>query len=263
MRIAFLAAVAAVALAGGAQAANLVQNGSFTQNTLPSTVAANGYSGAEFDNLWNYGGSVTGWSTVASPSYSQAYNLYFFGGNNTTTADADTRYTASEPQHPNSNFTGNSPDGGAFVVLDGDPGFSAPLEQIVSGLTVGNSYTLSFYWAAGELSNRTGYQTEQMTGSFGSDSFATSVFNNSQPSGVPGDFSGWQKASFKFTAHSTSQLLSFLSVGTPAANLPPVGFLDGVSVTGAPEPGVWAIMLVGFGGMGALLRRRRAAANAA
>lgn len=36
------------------------------------------------------------------------------------------------------------------------------------------------------------------------------------------------------------------------------------SVSGAvPEPGAWALMLMGFGGMGALLRRRRAAAFAA
>lgn len=34
------------------------------------------------------------------------------------------------------------------------------------------------------------------------------------------------------------------------------GFTDG---GGVPEPGVWALMLVGFGGAGALLRRRRAA----
>ena len=35
------------------------------------------------------------------------------------------------------------------------------------------------------------------------------------------------------------------------------------SVTGGvPEPGAWALMLTGFGGMGALLRRRRAAAFA-
>jgi hypothetical protein len=34
-------------------------------------------------------------------------------------------------------------------------------------------------------------------------------------------------------------------------------------VAGVPEPASWALMLVGFGGMGALLRRRRPRAVAA
>ena len=47
---------------------------------------------------------------------------------------------------------------------------------------------------------------------------------------------------------------------------PNTGFLtplsqttDPSSVSAAPEPGAWALMLLGFGGAGALLRRRRAA----
>ena len=38
--------------------------------------------------------------------------------------------------------------------------------------------------------------------------------------------------------------------------------IDSITGGGVPEPGAWALMLVGFGGMGALLRRRRAAAFA-
>jgi hypothetical protein len=30
-----------------------------------------------------------------------------------------------------------------------------------------------------------------------------------------------------------------------------------LSITPVPEPGAWALMLLGFGGMGAMLRRRR------
>ena len=41
-------------------------------------------------------------------------------------------------------------------------------------------------------------------------------------------------------------------------------FLDNVSVTGGvPEPAAWAMMLIGFSGLGALLRRRRASVNLA
>lgn len=38
--------------------------------------------------------------------------------------------------------------------------------------------------------------------------------------------------------------------------------LTGQAVAGVPEPGAWAMLLVGFGGLGALLRRRRALALA-
>jgi hypothetical protein len=38
--------------------------------------------------------------------------------------------------------------------------------------------------------------------------------------------------------------------------------IDSVTEGGIPEPGVWALMLLGFGGAGAALRRRRAGAVA-
>lgn len=258
MRLITLGALALTLAAGAAQASSLVVNGDFSANSL-SSVAAAGYSGAEIDTHWSYPTGVTGWSSPSVGSYTNAYNLYFFGAPGAN-PDADTRYTASEAQHPNVNFTGPSPNGGAFMVLDGDPSFTGPLQQTINGLVVGKKYDLSFYWAAGELSNRTGYTSEQLTGTFGTDSFATSTYLNLNPAGVPGSFSGWKLVDFKFTAQSTSQLLSFLSVGTPAANLPPVAFLDGVSLRMVPEPGAWALMLMGFGGLGVALRRRRLAA---
>ena len=70
--------------------------------------------------------------------------------------------------------------------------------------------------------------------------------------------------SFKFTANSTSELLSFLAVGTPSGNVPPFALLDGVSLTAVPEPSTWAMMFVGFAGLGyAAFRRRRPAPAAA
>jgi hypothetical protein len=124
--------------AGADAATNLVQNGSFSENTLPTLNPADA-SGAEIDSLWNYNGDLTDWSSVAP----QVYNILFTG---TLAADtsinADTRYTADEAQHLNSNVTSLSPDGGAFVGLDGDPGFSGPLTQTINGLTVGDTYLL-------------------------------------------------------------------------------------------------------------------------
>jgi hypothetical protein len=68
------------------------------------------------------------------------------------------------------------------------------------------------------------------------------------------------------------QTFSFLGTGTDFVKFTVVAtgpdntdaLLDNVSVSGVavPEPATWAMMLVGFGGLGAMLRRRRAHAFA-
>ena len=45
-------------LSTGAQAANLVQNGGFENDTLPSPLNPANASGAEIDSNWNYNGAV-------------------------------------------------------------------------------------------------------------------------------------------------------------------------------------------------------------
>jgi choice-of-anchor C domain-containing protein len=66
---------------------------------------------------------------------------------------------------------------------------------------------------------------------------------------------GWQAYTYNYTAASASTTLSFASA-TGTAYGPA---LDNVSVMGVPEPATWAMMLVGFGGLGAVLRHRRSA----
>ena len=262
MRLGLIAAATAFALVAGAANAstNLVLNGGFENTTLTAgqQLQIAGYVGFQVTYPGgSYSNAVDNWTSSQDGSNPAAYNLYFFDGATAKTGDAFSQYT-SEQQRPNVNFTGSSPNGGAFMILDGDPNFTGPLSQTVNGLTVGQTYQLSFYWAGGELSNRTGYQTIDLTGSFGSSTFATPIVTNHAGSN-PGDFSGWQLETFDFKATSVSQVLSFLAAGTPAANLPPVAFLDGVSVVAVPEPGVWALMLAGIAGLGLALRRRRSA----
>jgi PEP-CTERM motif len=245
---------------GGAQAANLVNNGSFTMTTLPSPGNLNppGASGAEIDSIYNYGGDLTGWSSTGT----NAFNILFFGNvTNASTVDPDTRFTNNgDAQHLNSNFNSLSPDGGNFMAMDGDGSATGPLDQTITNLTIGKTYTLSFDWAGGELADRTGYDTIMLTGSFGGDAFGTSTYHNTASASDPGSFSGWMNATFTFKADATSEVLSFLAVGTPAGgNVPPFALLDGVSLTAVPEPSTWAMMFVGFAGLGyAALRRRRA-----
>lgn len=235
------AAVAAVmALGGAGQAkANLVTNGGFENVTVDHSV--------EFGASYNYPNAIVGWS---SPS-TNAFNLLFVDPATATTVDADTRYTASEHQRLAPSFGGASPDGGKFVALDGDTSFNGPLQQTITGLTAGKSYAVSFYWAATQLSNRTGQTTEQLFVSLGSQTKNTGVVTNPSQG-----FQGWFKEKLVFTATSTSELLSFLSIGTPGG-LPPMALLDGVDMEQVPEPATLALLGTGLAGFGLVARRRR------
>jgi hypothetical protein len=264
-----LTAVAALVLAMGlgsaASAANLITNGNF--DSVSSAVAAlqgTGFSGAEIGDDYKYHQALTGWTSGIGAG--SAFNLYYFGDGTQKTLEADTQY-GELGQHANANYTPCTLAGcgGAFMILDGDPGFSGTLSQSVSGLTIGQTYDLSFDWAAGELADRTGFDTDQLTGSItgaGTVNFATALYTNTAGAGQPGSFSGWSKVDVTFKADATTEVISFLSVGTPAANLPPVSFLDGVSLTSVPEPAAWGLMLLGFTGLGAAVRRRRRPAAA-
>jgi hypothetical protein len=249
-----------LAFGSGADAAiDLITNGSFTLNTLPGAVAAAGWNGAEIDANFSYAGTVTGWTSPNVPGYSNGYNIYEFGTSvaNVKGADAISRWPG-EQQRMNANFNALSPDGGAFMILDGDPGFAGPLQQVVNGLVVGQNYALSFYWAGGELSNRTGFVSDQLHVTFGGDTQDTAKYFNTAAANAPGSFSGWSQVTMVFTAHSTMQVLSFLSDGAPGGNLPPVALLDGVSLVGVPEPAEWILLIAGFFGLGVAIRRRRA-----
>ncbi len=67
----------------------------------------------------------------------------------------------------------------------------------------------------------------------------------------------------QFTANAKTELLSFLAWGNNGntTNLPPMAFLAGVNShggLGVPEPASWVMMGLGFAGLGAVARRRRA-----
>ncbi len=70
-------------------------------------------------------------------------------------------------------------------------------------------------------------------------------------------FSGWTTYTTTIVANATTETLSFLAAGSKAE--PPFALISDVSLTSSvPEPSTWAMMLVGFGGLGfAAYRRRR------
>jgi len=229
-----LAATFALAIGSVAHAsANLVTNGSFTNSTYAA--GTNDQFGTGFG-----GQGVTGWTGNGG------YNIYF----GASPQQSAVSQFAGGNEAFRASFNSLSPDGGAFVAIDGDSDARGAISQTLNGLQVGKTYTLTFDWAASQLRNRTGDTTEQFAVSFGGQTFSTAVLNVAS-----GGFTGWNTVTMFFTPTAATQTLTFLSIGTPNG-LPPMAVLDGVSLT-VPEPATWAMMLVGFGGIGAMIRRRR------
>jgi hypothetical protein len=146
----------------------------------------------------------------------------------------------------------------------------AAVNQEITGLTPGNMYTVSFGWAGAQQLGYTGATTDFWAVSLGSQTFDTKTV-----SVASGGFSGWMSEKFRFTATAADEVLSFQAFGTclaPGATCspttsgaPPFALLDSVALTSTvPEPSSWAMMLIGFAGLGyAGFRSRRRAVSIA
>ena len=244
MGLGLLPALALIASASAAHAStNLVQNGTFTQLKEANT-------SSQFGSAYS-AQQVTGWTTGG-------YNFVFTPGTADTTGAASQFGSQLElwgTGNGGVNALAANPAGGNFIGADGAYEVSA-ISQTISGLKVGDQYTLSFYWATAQQYTYNGPTTDYWTASLGSQSFSTQVVNDANHGSTP-----WLLQTFTYTATSASEVLSFLATGTPSG-FPPFALLAGVSLvdtTGVPEPATWTIVLMGLVGLGAGVRQRRQA----
>jgi hypothetical protein len=227
-----------------AQATNLVTNGGFNATT----------SGA---GQLGYNTNATGWTT-------SGYNFLFTPGSADTTGVTgqygNLKLWGPNDEGFNNGLPATSPDGGNYVGADGAYEVGA-ITQTISGLTALQTYAVSFYWAAAQQSgfgcvspaNPGGCTTDLWQVSFGGQTKSTAV-GSTGPN--QGGFSGWNFQTFTFTADGTSDLLSFLAVGTPAGE-PPFALLDGVSVVATPEPGTFTMIGLSLIAVACFLRWHR------
>ena len=235
--LAMAAGVASKAQAG----IELVTNGNFESTTGGP------------DKQIDFNTTLTGW---ASPG---GYNFLFAPGSADTTG-AVGQFGGLTLWGPGSGgggvangLTPTSPVGGNFVAADGAFNVAA-ISQTINGLTVGEDYVVSFYWAAAQQYTFDGDTDDKWQVSFGAQTISTATVY------IPSHgFAPWRQESFTYKATSTSQLLSFLAVGHPNG-VPPFALLDGVSVLSlsVPEPATISMMVVGMIGLGAARRRRLA-----
>ncbi len=219
---------------------NLVQNGDFEVENTNSQYCTVSPCAQQMTTT-----DIANWSTSG---YNFIYNSANLSNGNPNSFRTDggsvPLWNATAP----SSYTGlystilSDPAGGNMVGADGAYQVGA-ITQTLTGLEKGGDYAVTFWYAGAQQYNFTGNTTEAFTVSLGNQSFETPVLNN-----LSHGFTGWYQQTFVFEATGTSEVLSFLAVGTPTGE-PPFSLLDGVSAFEVPEPATWAMLGAGVLGL--------------
>jgi hypothetical protein len=130
---------------------------------------------------------------------------------------------------PSTGIFPNPPPGGNFIQADGNPDYETSFNQVINGLTIGTTYSLSFWQAAGQQQGFSGATTEQWKVIFGTGTYSldcsnptsciidtvgdmtvnTTAVMNTPSQGIH----GWEEVSMDFVASASSETLSFLAWG--------------------------------------------------
>lgn len=207
-----------------------------------------------------YNTAATDWTSNNYNAGTDGYNFLFASGiADTTGATGDSgNLKLWGPNDGSANgLPASSPDGGNYVAADGvyEQG---SITQVVTDLTVGQQYTVGFWWAGAQQEGFNGATTEWWTVSLGDESQKTTVVADPNHG-----FTGWEYVSFDFVADASdtvNPVLSFLAGGTPAGE-PPFALLDGVNLYQTPEPGTYAMIGLGLLAIPLAGRRRRKTAT--
>jgi choice-of-anchor C domain-containing protein len=147
-------------------------------------------------------------------------------------------------------------DGQRSLDLNGlAPGGIQQTFSVVSGQTYQVSFAMAGNPAGGPVVKTLNGIVDVTTDGFSFDTTNTSLSNM-----------GWKMMSFTFTATTTSETLDFESTTTANSQNPTFPFafgpaLDNVSVTAVPEPSTWAMMILGFFGVGFMAYRRKSTSS--
>jgi hypothetical protein len=254
--------------ASPALATQFVKNGDFSANTATgSQQMSNANLSVQYVDNWvnTSDGSYAGYNflvkgndgaTAAGIKNNGGNSLYFWG----KTSDA-----AGAPSNGFTNSASVGGSGGNYIAADG--AFqTALIYQVITGLTAGQQYDLTFNWAGAQQHGYSGVTTDNWTAYLGSSLSDYESYTTPTLTDASHGFTGWQTAATTFTATGATQYLAFLAKGTPDGQ-PPFSLLDDVSLTehvgAVPEPATWAMFIGGFGLVGSAMRRRRPVAVAA
>ncbi len=228
---------------------NLIVNGTFTNFTTTGADYKSTGAGVNIPGGYNTGTTLTGWSNTG---YTFLFNTT---GSSNNVGDQSVTGSGGAlalwgPKNGSNNGLVAAPGGGNTLGLDGVYQRGV-LSQVVTGLTSGKQYMVSFEWAGAQQQNYTGATTESYSVALGGTGYnsTTQVLDKAQTTATANNvskgFTGWMAQSFTFTADATSDTLYFLANGTPNG-LPPFSLLADVTMVAVPEPKATACLVILF-----------------